>query len=203
MHIISDASITPNVKGNEAPMHIARSAKATAAQLIDAAMAEFNESGFGGTDTNRIARRAGFAPQTFYHWFKDKTAIFVAAYRAWEEAERDALQALGADAAPPEAVAEAIVTHHRRYLMFRRSLRQLSLANPLVRQARAESRLRQLDQIRAWTARPGASGDALAVTLLQLERLADAIAEGELADMGLGEDAARAELARLIAGLRA
>ena len=38
-------------------------------------MAEFIESGYAGTDTNRIARRAGFAPQTFYRWFADKTAI--------------------------------------------------------------------------------------------------------------------------------
>ena len=43
----------------------------------------------------------------------------------------------------------------------------------------------------------------LAVRQFQFERLADAIAEGEFADMGLGEDAARAEFARLIDELRA
>jgi AcrR family transcriptional regulator len=43
----------------------------TSNDLIAAAAAEFNEFGFSGTDTNRIARRAGYAPQTFYRWFKD------------------------------------------------------------------------------------------------------------------------------------
>lgn len=175
--------------------------QATTAKLIDAAMAEFNEHGFTGTDTNRIARRAGFAPQTFYHWFKDKTEIFIAAYRAWEDEEKDALQPLLARAAPPEALVEAAISHHRRYLLFRRSLRQLSLENPTVRKARAESRLRQLDQIRAWTKRPGAKSDQLAIALLQLERLSDAVAEGELGDMGLTEHAARAEMARIIVGM--
>lgn len=174
----------------------------TAAKLIDAALAEFNEHGFSGTDTNQIARRAGFAPQTFYYWYKDKTEIFVAAYRAWEDEEMEALQRLQASAAAPEALAEAGVAHHRRYLLFRRSLRQLSLEDPAVRRARAESRLRQIDQIRLWTSRPDARSDQLAIALLQLERLCDAVAEGELGDMGLSEDAARAEIARIIAGLR-
>jgi AcrR family transcriptional regulator len=183
-------------------MKTIRPEQATTAKLIDAAMAEFNERGFNGTDTNRIARRAGFAPQTFYHWYKDKTEIFIAAYRAWEDEEKDALQHLLARAAPPEALAEAAIAHHRRYLLFRRSLRQLSLENPTVRKARAESRLRQLDQIRAGTKRPDAKSDQLAIALLQIERLTDAVAEGELGDMGLTEEAARAAIARLFAGFR-
>src|SRR3954471_12569402 len=96
-------------------------------RLCAAAMAEFNDHGFAGTDTNRIARRAGFAPQTFYRWFKDKTAIFVAAYRAWEEAERADVGALLSRDAAIEAIVEAGVDHHRRFLKFRRSLRQLAL----------------------------------------------------------------------------
>ncbi len=174
----------------------------TAAKLVTAAMAEFNEHGFGGTDSNRIARRAGFAPQTFYRWFKDKTEIFVAVYRAWEDAERADVGALLSRDAPVEALVEAGVDHHRRFLRFRRSLRQLALEDPLVRAARAASRLRQVEQIRVWTGRE-ANGDAgLGVTLLLLERLTDAIAEGELSDMGLTEAEARAELARIIGGLR-
>ena len=169
-------------------------------KLVAAAMAEFNDHGFGGTDTNRIARRAGFAPQTFYRWFKDKTEVFIAAYRAWEDAEISTIGRLLADDAPVEAVVEAGVDHHRRYLLFRRSLRQLSLENATVRAARAESRLRQVEQIRAWTSR-GVVAD-LAVRLLEVERLSDALAEGELGDMGLGEAEARAELARIVTALR-
>ncbi len=174
----------------------------TAEKLVAAAMAEFNEHGFGGTDSNRIARRAGFAPQTFYRWFKGKTEIFVAAYRAWEDAERADVGALLSRDAPVEAVVEAGVDHHRRFLKFRRSLRQLALEDRVVRAARAASRLRQVEQIRVWTNRPQADDEGLAVKLLLLERLTDAIAEGELADMGVTEASARAELAGIIDGLR-
>jgi hypothetical protein len=38
--------------------------------------------------------------------------------------------------------------------------------------------------------------------LLQIERLADALAEGELRDLGLGEATARTTLARSIESLR-
>jgi len=169
--------------------------------LCAAAMAEFNDHGFAGTDTNRIARRAGFAPQTFYRWYKDKTEVFVAAYRAWEDEEKDTVQGLVARDAPVEALVEAGIAHHQRYLKFRRSLRQLSLENPVVRAARAESRLRQIAQIGAWAGRPAEIGQT-AVRLLQMERLSDAVAEGELADMGLSEAEARAELARIVAALR-
>lgn len=85
--------------------------------------------------------------------------------------------------------------------MFRRSLRRLSLEDPQVRAARAQSRLRQVEAIRAW--RDGALSPAtVATALLQLERLSDAVAEGELRDMGLDDTAARAELARILAELR-
>lgn len=173
----------------------------TPVKLREAAMAEFNAHGFGGTDSNRIARRAGFAPQTFYRWFKDKTEIFIACYRAWEDEEKVALQALTESGASAAAFVQAGIDQHRRYLMFRRSLKLLSLENPEVRAARAQSRLRQIAQIRAWAGLKDSDED-LAVALLTLERLTDAVAEGELADMGLTEDAAREALAAIVTRLR-
>jgi AcrR family transcriptional regulator len=178
------------------------SADSTAAKLLAAAMAEFNDHGFAGTDTNRIARRAGFAPQTFYRWYKDKTEIFIAAYRVWWDAEREALQALVANDAPSLDLIDAGVAHHRRHLKFRRSLNQLSVENPDIRRARAEARVSQIAQIRAWAAPAGVSDEEIAVRLFQFERLADAIAEGEFEAQGLTDAAARAEVARLIDGLR-
>lgn len=165
-------------------------------------MAEFNAHGYSGTDSNRIARRAGFAPQTFYRWFKDKTEIFVAAYRAWEDAERTDLGALLSHDAPAEALAEVGIEHHRRFLRFRRSLRQLSVEDPVVRAARAQSRLRQIQQIRVWLNRPEAGDEEIGVLLLLLERLTDAVAEGEFADLGVTDAGARAELAHIIERLR-
>ncbi|THD57835.1 TetR/AcrR family transcriptional regulator [Phenylobacterium sp.] len=172
----------------------------TAAKLCAAAMAEFNAHGFAGTDTNRIARRAGFAPQTFYRWYKDKTEIFIAAYRAWEEAEKAAVERLMAEDAPVEALVDVAIAHHRQHLGFRRSLRQLSLENPQVRAARAQTRLRQVEWIRNWYGR-GEVAD-IATQLFELERLADAVAEGEFADMGLDDAEGLAELVRIVSGLR-
>lgn len=165
-------------------------------------MDEFNTHGFQGTDTNRIARRAGFAPQTFYRWYKDKIDIFIACYRGWEDVERSSIGRLIGDNAPDEALVDTAVAHHRSHLLFRRSLRQLSLDNATVRQARAESRLRQIEQIRLWTGQPVAATERLATWLFELERLTDALAEGELADMGLGETETRAAIASILSELR-
>jgi AcrR family transcriptional regulator len=174
----------------------------TGSALRDAASAEFGEHGYAGTDSNKIARRAGFAPQTFYRWYADKADVFVAVYRAWEEDERGLLEALAGRGAKPRAFAEAIIAHHRAHLLFRRSLRQLSVSEPRVRAARAESRTRQAERIRGWLTLPKRRSEAVYVALLQIERLADAAAEGELSDLGLADSAAISAIAELIEKLR-
>jgi AcrR family transcriptional regulator len=175
----------------------------TRTRLISAAMAEFNSDGFDGTDTNRIARRAGYAPQTFYRWFGHKTEIFIAAYKAWEDLERRVLEELLRDHASAGQLVGAIVSHHSEYKVFRRSLRQLSLENPEVRQARAASRMRQVEALQHWRQkrRPAMSESAIATALLQMERLADALAEHELQDMTLNPAAAEQVLAQIIESL--
>jgi len=160
----------------------------TRGKLIAAAAQEFNQHGFDGTDSNKIARRAGFAPQTFYRWFRDKTEIFIAVYRAWEDEERRVSNELLTAKAGPRRLFEAAVAHHRNYLRFRRSLRKLALEDAEVRQARAASRLRQIAQIRRWIGPKARPAPEIAAVLLQIERLCDALAEGEFADMGLDEE---------------
>jgi AcrR family transcriptional regulator len=174
----------------------------TRERLIAAAAAEFREASFAGTDSNRIARRAGFAPQTFYRWFKDKTEIFIAVYRAWEEEELRAVDALLVERADDDALVEAGVAHHRAWLKFRRSLRALSVENAEVRAARAESRLRQVAWIAQWKGPRAPAAEEIAARLLQLERLTDAIAEGEFIDMGMTEGAARRLLVHILTELR-
>ena len=174
----------------------------TAEKLLYAAAAEFNDHGFAGTDTNRIARRAGFAPQTFYRWYEDKIEIFIRVYRYWERLEADALEALLARSASDAQVAQAMVEHHRAYLKFRRSLRQLSLEHPKVRAARAASRLRQIANIRRLQGAMAIDEADLAAKIFQMERLTDALAEGEVDDMGLDPGATTAVLAGIIGGLR-
>jgi AcrR family transcriptional regulator len=174
----------------------------TGAKLVQAAADEFNERGFFSTDSNRIARRAGFAPQTFYRWFSDKTDIFIAVYERWEQLEREAVRGLISKRAPDDDLVELVLDHHRNYLLFRRSLRRLAVENNAVRAARAASRLRQIQQIKAWAADPVADDGAMAAALLQIERLADAVVEGEFADLGFGEESARHVLAKIIHSLR-
>jgi len=174
----------------------------TRAKLIGAAVKEFNQQGFFGTDTNKIARRAGFAPQTFYRWFRDKTEIFLAVYRLWEEQEKEMLANLIAARAPAGELVEAAVAHHRAYRTFRRSLRTLSYDEPEVRKARAQSRLRQIETIKTWMKPARPSTAEVATILLQMERLADALAENEFDDLGVDGATGRAALAALLAGLR-
>lgn len=176
--------------------------KGTAEKLVRAAAAEFNERGFDGTDTNRIARRAGFAPQTFYRWFQDKAEIFIRVYELWQREEGKVLRRLLAENAADSALVEACVAHHRAYAIFRRSLRLLSLENDTIRAARARSRLNQVAYLRRWGDNAGRSDAELATELFKLERLSDALAEGEFRDMGLSEAAAESELAAIIRRLR-
>ena len=180
----------------------ARPSGKTGARLIAAAAKEFNQHGFFGTDTNKIARRAGFAPQTFYRWFHDKTEIFLAVYRAWEEAERSLLGHLLSRKAPASRVVEAIVTHHRSHRIFRRSLRQLTLEDPVVRKARAESRMRQIQRIRSSQGASAPDVAEVATILFQIERLCDGVADDEFADLGVNEKAPRAAIAALQNRLR-
>ena len=175
--------------------------RSTAELLVGAASEEFREHGFLGTDTNRIARRAGFAPQTFYRWFEDKTDIFIRVYEDWQQQEAGILRKLMAEKASEARLVQACVAHHKAFLIFRRSLRQLALEDDCVRDARAQSRLRQIEFINHLRAEP-LEPARLATVLLQVERLADALAEGELADMGLSVVPTQTLLADLIGELR-
>ena len=179
-----------------------RTRKGTAEKLVRAAAQEFNRHGYLGTDTNRIARRAGFAPQTFYRWFRDKTSIFIMVYEQWQQEEASMLQGLLANDASDARLVDAVVSHHKSYREFRRSLRQLAVEDREVRTARARGRLNQIGQIRTWNPEQPDSTAQLAVALLQFERLADALAEGEFHDMGLDERTAKAMLASLIRRFR-
>jgi AcrR family transcriptional regulator len=174
----------------------------TGERLIAAATVEFCEHGYFGTDTNKIARRAGFAPQTFYRWFADKTEIFIKVYDQWIANEFAAAQALIDAGASDDLLIESAISFHRQYYIFRRSLRQLAVENPRIRQARANSRRRQIRQLKAWSGQTAAGEAEIGVFLLEHERLCDAVAEGEFVDLGLDDQAIRARLRQLYRDLR-
>lgn len=177
-------------------------------RLIAAAAAVFNRAGYHGTDSNRLARAAGYAPATFYKHFPDKRAILLAAYEAWVTAEWRAIGAALAAAPSPDERADRIVAlvlaHHRRWKGLRASLRALVATDPVVRRFHRAQRRRQLDllaEMRTDVAHdPDAARVDHALLLFTLERTLDAVAEGETAALGLREAAV---LERLRAAVRA
>lgn len=152
--------------------------------LVKAAIAEFGEHGFDGTNSNAIARRAGYAPQTFYRHFEDKLEIFIAAYAAWNEI--GIANALSAKTR--RDYVSALVEHHREHRIFRRSLRMLTVVEPRVMEARTRVRLQQIEVLESNLPRLASENlPAKMARLLTIERLCDAIADGEFAAAGVSE----------------
>lgn len=166
-----------------------RDPDATLAALLNAAEAEFNASGFHGTDTNRIARRAGYAPQTFYRHFTDKTDVFVAVYERWWKAESAEIGAILSARGALSKVADTMIAFHVKWRGFRRSLRHLSAEDDRVRAARMAARKAQIASVRAF-AGTRSTGE-IAAALLVFERLCDAVAEDEFSGMGVPRSAGR------------
>lgn len=176
-----------------------RDSAATRAALLQAAQTEFNAHGFEGTDTNRIARAAGFAPQTFYRHFEDKRAAFLAVYERWWKDESAALEKAGGGGPPgSEAAARVALAFHTKWLGFRRALRHLAIVDPKVRAARTAARRAQIARVREFASQASRSDEDLAAALLKAERICDAAAEGELADLGLSPTATKALVAAAV-----
>ena len=173
-----------------------KSRKETKPNLLQAARLEFCESGYFGTDSNKIATRAGYSPQTFYRWFDGKAGVFLAVYRQWIEHEIEELEAMLDSNASMKDIVDGIARNHRDFRIFRRSLHLLSLTEATVREARADSRLQQIRKIQD-NLKPGAKPSEIAAVLLQIERLNDALAEDELQDMGFSVRCVHEELACL------
>jgi AcrR family transcriptional regulator len=158
--------------------------------LVTAAARVFNRVGYHGTDSNRLARAAGYAPATFYKHFPDKRAILLAAYEAWVTTEWRAIGVTLRAAASPAARADRIVAfvlgHHRRWRGLRASLRALVATDPIARRFHRAQRRRQLDLLA--DLRPGSNAGRRAddaILLFTLERTLDAAAEGELAALDI------------------
>ena len=162
--------------------------------LIEAAATLFNSVGYNGTDSNRIARAAGYAPGTFYAHFPDKLAIFLAVYETWVVAELEAMsRALEADASPRTLrarLAATILDHHRKWRVFRSSLRALYATDPVVREARLAQRERQIAAMTAALearGRPVPGRAAMFARLLIFEALCDAVADGDAKRLKIAE----------------
>lgn len=161
-------------------------AASTRERLVRAAAAAFNCDGYHGTNSNKIARDAGFSPQTFYRHFDDKIDIFLAVYDLWQASERQAVTRALNSAAQDVSIARAVLDHHVEWRIFRGSLRLLAVTDARVRRARAASRERQLESLARVPGNAGRPRASLVAALLAIERLCDAVADQELEDLGLG-----------------
>src|SRR5258708_37753810 len=94
--------------------------------LIEAAARIFNSDGYHGTDSNRIAREAGYAPGTFYVHFADKLAIFLAVYENWVSIEWSSIDAIlksgGSARAIRMRLSRAVLEPHGKWRAARASL---------------------------------------------------------------------------------
>jgi AcrR family transcriptional regulator len=186
----------------------ARAPEETRSKLVEAAGKLFNSVGYFGTDSNRIAREAGYAPGTFYVHFADKREIFLEVYRGWVSSE---WQAIAAAIAPEKGaavgsqslrIAQAVLRHHREWRMFRKSLRALTVTDERVHRARVAERARQIAQAAELLRARGVTQTPARIyaNLLLFEILCDAVADGDTATLGLKE---RDILARLAADVDA
>jgi len=168
----------------------------TRARLVAAAANVFNRDGYHGTDSNKIARAAGYAPGTFYKHFLDKRAILLAVYDEWVTNEWTAveneLKAGGSPGAVAARLVNLVLDLHRRWRGVRSSVLGLVVTDPVVRRfyrGQRRRQLRMLSQLRAVTHGPAHSAEEDAVLLFTLERTCDAIANDEVRDLGLDLDA--------------
>ena len=180
---------------------LARAPEETRSNLVAAAAKLFNSVGYYGTDSNRIARQAGYAPGTFYVHFADKLEIFLEVYRGWVESEWQAIAATlepdrrrGGESA---RIARIVLQHHRDWRMFRASLRGLTVTEQRVHDARVAERKRQIARTAEHLRARGVTQPPARIyaNLLLFEILCDAVADGDTARLGIKESDILARLA--------
>jgi AcrR family transcriptional regulator len=173
----------------------------TYARIVAAAAIEFEQHGFYATDTNRIARAAGYAPATFYKHFDNKLAVFLAVYDTWVEREWEQIDALakrpGDSITRVRRIVDFLVDHHRRWRGFRAALRALTATETAARNHHAGIRRDQVARFRALLGGADEASDAV-LLLLYLDRVCDAIALGELRLLGVAEASAKSAMVEQI-----
>jgi len=157
---------------------------------VEAAAEIFNTVGYFGTDTNRIAKAAGYTPGSFYTHFPDKRAIFLEVYQQWVDTELVDIAAgvQSQDANRHERLARTILEHHRRWKTFRASLRALYAVDAHVRKVRLAQRLRQVELLIRLVKEKGREPPGKArvyADLLAVEMICDAIADGDIKQIGI------------------
>src|ERR1700744_4221705 len=95
------------------------SAQERRADLLEAAVIEFAESGFHGARTADIAARAGVSQPYVYALFPDKRALFLACHDWTTERIKEALEKASADLTADDDVEQALDDAYRRLFVGR------------------------------------------------------------------------------------
>jgi len=138
------------------------------------------------------ARAAGYSPGAFYKHFIDKREIFLASYGTWVDAEWQEVSAVLAAGGSNRDIARRLVAlsvdFHTRWRGLRASLRELVFADAVVRRFYRKQRRRQLDLMAMLRKKRGTRAHRREEDIIHLyttERTYDAIAQGELRELGL------------------
>lgn len=168
----------------------------TRERLISAAASQFNRFGYRGTDSNTIAREAGYATGTFYKHFRDKREIFLAAYERWVAEEwKEVGSELSSMQRPKDTarrLVELSIRFHTEWRGLRASLMELVFSDSEARKFFRAQRRRQLDlmvELRCRFNLPPRSSEQDAIHLYMTERVFDAIGQGEIQALGLDKKA--------------
>ena len=195
MEMLSTLPMNTRGKKTEADRPRRGAPAQTRERLVSAAADLFNQAGFHGTDSNRIAKEAGYSTGTFYKHFQDKREIFLAVYDAWVTSEWEAIAAeLSLGGTPQELarrVVERSIEFHAKWRGLRASLMELVFTDPEVRRSYRRQRRRQLDlipQLRQRFGLPPGTREEDAIHLFTAERTYDAIGQKELEALGLDHD---------------
>jgi AcrR family transcriptional regulator len=168
----------------------------TRERLIAAASIQFNRFGFHETDSNTIAREAGYAAGTFYKHFRDKREVFLVVYERWLAAQwNEITEELSRQQAPEETakrIVELSVKFHTEWRGLRASLMELVFCDCEARKFFEKQRRRQLElmsELRHRLNLPPQAAEEDAIHLFMTERVFDAIGQGEIQSLGLDKNA--------------
>ena len=178
----------PRTESAEAPPAKARSRKGeqTRARLLEAAKAEFEQTGFLEARISDIAERAGLSHGSFYHYFESKEQIF----REVAETQEALLTAPPDPASEPETATltdwDRLLRANRRYLeRYRDNGRIMGVIEEVSRYDEHVNEARMARQ------KHFADRSERAIRRLQEKGEADPAIDAEIAALALGSMVAR------------
>jgi AcrR family transcriptional regulator len=189
-------SISPMAKKSKKQVAVDRPRRGypeeTRERLITAAASQFNRFGYHGTDSNTIAKEAGYATGTFYKHFRDKREIFLAAYERWLAGEwKEIIEELSRMRNAGETarrLVELNIRFHTEWRGLRASLMELVFSDAEARKFFRKQKRRQLElitELRSRFSLPAQTSEQDAILLWTTERVFDAIGQGEIQSLGL------------------